>query len=146
MPAALLRSCSKHGCPNLCHGGRCQACEQEHQRTYNRSRGSSSDQGYGAFWKAFRAAFFGMLIEAGIPPACGAVLEGGPKTMDSRCKAAGLYAVLVSEDGTSVHVDHEPPLTDAERMDPRSVCDPLRVQVLCKSCHSAKTLRENQHA
>lgn len=79
-----------------------------------------------------------MLVEAGVLPICGASLPGGPQTSDSRCQADGL------QNGEDLHLDHEPPLTDAERLDARIVCDPLRIQLLCGVDHSRKT-RLEQH-
>ena len=80
-----------------------------------------------------------MLLEAGIPPVCGAALPTGPQTADSLCKAEG------RSQGEDLHFDHEPPLTDEERLDPHIVCDPTRIQLLCGSrCHQAKTERERQ--
>ncbi len=78
-----------------------------------------------------------MLLEAGIPPVCGAALPTGPQTQDSLCKAEGRVQ------GEDLHFDHEPPLTAEERLDPHAVCDPNRLQLLCGSrCHHAKTERE----
>jgi hypothetical protein len=79
-----------------------------------------------------------MLVEAGVAPVCGAVLPGGPVTTDSRCQALG-WTIFSSEDGSSLHLDHEPALTAEERRQPEIVCDPLRIQLLCKIDHAVKT-------
>lgn len=84
-----------------------------------------------------------MLIEAGIAPVCGAVLPGGPQTHDSSCQAAGVQT-FANPDGSSLHLDHEPPLTDAERQDARSVCNAFRIQLLCSADHAIKTQRERR--
>lgn len=84
-----------------------------------------------------------MLVEAGVPPVCGAALPGGPRSTDSLCRSRGLLT-FHNPDGSDLHLDHEPPLTDAERQDASAVCDPLRVQLLCRHDHSAKTLRERR--
>jgi len=73
----------------------------------------------------------------GILPVCGARLDGGPQGDHSECRRLGL-TTFQSADGTSLHVDHDPPLTDLERSDPERVCDPLRVQLLCAECHARK--------
>jgi hypothetical protein len=86
-----------------------------------------------------------MLITADVIPSCGAALSTGPVTTDSRCKAAGL-TVFTSADGTDLHLDHEPPLLEHERDNPSAVCDATRIQLLCRECHSAKTMREMRHA
>jgi len=77
------------------------------------------------------------LIALDIPPVCGAVLPTGPQTQDSQCKQAGVW------NAESLHLDHEPPLTAAERQRHEAVCDPNRVQWLCASCHDAKTRRQS---
>jgi hypothetical protein len=82
-----------------------------------------------------------MLVDAGIPPVCGAALPGGPVTEDSRCKQAGLLT-FQNTDGSDLHLDHEPPLQPRERHDPAAVMNPMRLQLLCKRDHSAKTSRE----
>lgn len=119
--------------------GRCPACA----RVVDRRRGSAHDRGYGASWRAFRPQFIGQLVDAGVLPVCGAVLPGGPTTEDSSCKAQGLLT-FQSDDGTDLHLDHEPPLQPHERQDPRAVMDPLRLQLLCRADHSRKTLREQR--
>jgi hypothetical protein len=78
-----------------------------------------------------------MLVAAGILPVCGAALPDGPCTEDSVCKSLGLLT-YTSDDGSSLHLDHEPQLQPHEREDPRAVCDPRRIQLLCQSCHARK--------
>ena len=87
----------------------------------------------------FRTVTFpGLLLEAGIAPACGAVLPTGPQTGDSRCRGEGLVVI------TDLHLDHEPPLKRWERADSSRVLDPDRVQYLCRGCHDAKTKRQTR--
>lgn len=128
MPFAALKDCPG-GCGAKVAKGRCQACT----RKMDQRRGSASSRGYGAAWERFRRLFVALLVAAGIAPVCGAALPDGPQTQDSQCKAAGL---LVGDD---LQLDHEPPLTEAERQQPRAVCDPRRVQFLCRACHARKT-------
>jgi hypothetical protein len=136
MPTAPLRFCLEPGCSNLVPSGRCGL----HQRQANQRRGSAASRGYNALWRHFRAHFLHLLIEAHVTPVCGAVLPGGPQTQDSQCKTEGLLT------GVGLELDHEPPLTDHERHDPRAVCNPLRIQLLCGArCHPAKTRRDQQH-
>jgi hypothetical protein len=121
-------------------GRRCPDCS----RGYEQGRGSAHARGYGAQWEQFRSLFVMLLAAKGIPEACGSSLPGGPNTKAfSACAKAGRLAA-VSDDGTALHLDHEPPLRPEEREDMRKVNDPLRVGFLCRSCHSAKTKRE-QH-
>lgn len=128
MPSALLRICSCGAF--VC--GRCPICAAK----VDQYRGSAASRGYDAGWNRFRQVFINKLIALHIVPVCGAALPGGPNGSASRCKAEGLLT------GDDLHTDHEPPLTDAERSNPRAVCNSLRVQLLCQSCHSAKTARE----
>lgn len=132
MPTAARRVCAQPGCPNL------QPCAV-HKGQRDRERGTSHQRGYGtATWGRFRRQFIAQLVELGITPCCGAALPDGPQTQDSLCKAEG----LVTMDG--LHLDHEPPLTEAERRVPAIVCDATRVQLLCSryGCHSRKTRRQ----
>lgn len=123
------------GCGALVQtSGRCPACS----RVLEQRRGTSTERGYGVAWRAFRLFFISLLISAGYAPVCGAALADGPKTDHSRCKAQGLET-WASADGSSLHFDHEPPLEDHERADTVKVCNPQRIQLLCKACHSAKT-------
>lgn len=141
MPAAPARPCAGScGQVGIWSGPRCPACAQARDR----QRGTSTQRGYDSRnWGHFRRQFLAMLVAAGIPPVCGATLPGGPVTQDSACKAAGLQ-VFDNDDGTGLHLDHEPPLTEAERLDPAAVCDPLRIQCLCRADHARKTRREAQ--
>jgi hypothetical protein len=133
MPSALLRPCPAIGCPELVVSGRC----AQHRGLTERYRGTAASRGYDAHWSTvFRPWFIQHLIAAGIAPVCGAALPGGPGMADSRCAAQGRL------NDRQLHLDHDPPLRDDERRDRRAVEDPLRVGLLCRSCHSAKTLRE----
>lgn len=135
MPSALLRVCLEPGCPALVESGRCPA----HARHVERRRGSAASRGYDSYWsRVFRPGFVRALIAAGVAPVCGAALPGGPRMDDSACRQAGLL------NDHDLHLDHDPPLRSEERSDRRAVCDPLRVGLLCASCHSRKTQREQQ--
>src|SRR3990167_7821975 len=119
MPSALLRTCSAApGCPNLTKGGPC----PEHARAQEQQRGSAAKRGYGRPWARFRQRFIGMLIAAGLVPACGVSLPTGPNTRAfSRCVEEGRLTVA------DLHLDHEPPLADEERQDAHAVQDIRRV-------------------
>lgn len=136
MPTAPLRTCAG-GCGTLVRKGRCPACA----RVPEQRRGTSTERGYGAAWRAFRPIFIAMLVSLGIAPICGAALPDGPQTSHSRCKAQGLET-WVSADGSDLHLDHEPGLKPHERRDTLKVCDPRRIVLLCRSCHSVKTAGE----
>ncbi|MGE0450855.1 MAG: hypothetical protein AB7Q29_14875 [Vicinamibacterales bacterium] len=77
-----------------------------------------------------------LLIRAGIAPVCGAALPDGPQTTHSRCRARGAL-VSKNPDGTDLHFNHWPPLQPHERGDRRAVCDPRRIELLCRTCHNA---------
>ncbi len=126
MPLAPLRLCQNCGALVTRTCDRC-------TRRAELFRGSASSRGYGASWRAFRRTFLERLVAAGIAPICGAVLPGGPQTTDSLCHAEGRE---VSE---GLHLDHEPPLRDDERQDPRKVQDWRRIQALCARCHGRRT-------
>lgn len=137
MPSAMLKPCTGEvGCPELTTGGPC----AKHARQRERFRGSAASRGYDYGWVKFKARFIQMLIARDIAPACGAALPGGPSMQDSRCKATGVLET------SHLHLDHDPPLRDEERSDPRKVCDPMRVGLLCRVDHNRKTQREQQGA
>jgi hypothetical protein len=69
---------------------------------------------------------------------CGAALPTGPVNRDSSCRDAGLFT-FTSADGSSLHLDHEPALEQWERKDTARVCDPNRIVLKCRACHSTKT-------
>ena len=134
MPSAPMRPCAG-GCGRHVTRGRCPDCA----RAQEKRRGSASVRGYGTAWQAFRPRYIALLVQQDILPICGAALPTGPQTQDSRCKAEGR---LTFED---LHLDHEPPLTEAERQHVHIVCDPNRIQLLCgPRCHHDKTNRQRQ--
>lgn len=134
MTSALLRPCAAPGCPTLTANARC----QEHTREHDAYRGTAAERGYGARWAAFRIRFKNTLIMSGIAPVCGAALPEGPSMADSRCKADGLL------NDRELHLHHDPPLQPHERKDVRTVCNPLRVGWLCRSCHARVTQGQQQ--
>src|SRR5437899_2842411 len=101
MPTAPLKACSR--CATR-YSRRCPACS----RNYERWRGSSASRGYGEGWRFFRARFLAMLLIDGIVPRCGAALPCGPQTSD------GCGGLLLERE---TDYDHEPPLSDIERLD-----------------------------
>ena len=138
MPTAPLRPCPTPRCPNLTSGGPC----PDHARQQEQRRGTAHARGYTyRDWQPFRRRFLAALVEAGLVPICGAALPTGPQTRDSACRDAGLFT-FASADGSSLHLDHEPALTDDERRSVAAVCDVHRIQLLCASCHQVKTNAE----
>ena len=133
LPSAALRPCAG-GCGARVASGRCSTCSRHIEQT----RGSAHARGYSAGWGKFRIRFMADLIQAGIPVVCGASLPDGPPTHTfSLCVANGL------SNGFDLELDHEPPLTQAEREaaargDRRAFDDPKRVGFLCSTCHKAK--------
>jgi hypothetical protein len=59
----------------------------------------------------------------------------------SQCLADGVLSSVPPRD---LHLDHDPPLTAAERKNPAAVLDPMRVQFLCNRCHAVKTNKERR--
>lgn len=131
MPWSAPHVCSRCG---IAHRGPCLG----QARKYDQQRGSASSRGYGTAWKIFRQQFIGLLLEQGQIPLCGAIVQGGPETTDSHCAIHGRFT------SSQLELDHEPPLQDWERHHLEIVCDPRRVQFLCRSCHSRKSNRERQ--
>lgn len=118
----------------------------EHQsfgQTQERARGTATQRGYGAEWRAFRTWLRHRMRALHIVPVCGATLPGGPVTSDSLCRAQGLL-VGSNPAGSDLHFDHEPPLQAHERTEQRAICNPLRIQLLCEACHNRKTQRDQQ--
>jgi hypothetical protein len=133
MPAAPERICAGTcGKTITTRRDKCDKCA----RTTEQQRGSASARGYGSQWARWRLQFIAALVRQGIPPVCGAVMPGGPQTTHSQCQAAGLWTGTSSH-GESLHLNHEPPLTDDERQKIRVVCDPRRIELLCAACHGA---------
>jgi len=131
MPAAPVVLCG--GCGRLTKSGTaCPSCAEE----LSHHRGSAASRGYDRIWRNFRRRFIEQLVEHGLVPRCGATLPTGPRTADSACLQAGLYVL------DHLHLDHEPPLTKAERDFPDIVCDGNRIQLLCRTCHARKTERQ----
>lgn len=132
MPTAALRPCVA-GCGTLVTTGACPSCARKTEQ----ARGSAHQRGYTVTWNRFRAYVVQRMVHLNISPVCGATLPGGPDTQAySRCQAEGLRTLQ------DLHLDHDPPLQDWERTDPRKVCDEARVGLLCRSCHAAKTRGE----
>lgn len=135
MPAALVRPCAEPMCPELVESGRCRV----HARQRDQRRGTATARGYTSHWsRVFKPWFIRRLIAAGSAPVCGAALPGGPSLTASRCRAQGLL------NDRHLHLHHDPPLRDDERHDRRTVENPIRVGLLCESCHAAETQREQQ--
>ena len=135
-----LRLCPTPGCPTLTVGGPCPV----HRRQRERQRGTAHARGYTyTDWQPFRRLHLRRLVEAGILPVCGAALPSGPAPTHSQCHQQGVLT-WASLDGSSLHLDHDPPLCESERQDPRAVCDSTRIVLLCQACHAAKTMKENR--
>lgn len=138
MPSGALRPCPC-GCHRLVRKGRCSTSA----RSIEQARGTATQRGYGAAWRAFRPQFIGLLLGAGIPPICGAALPDGPTSTADTCLAEGKHTHN-NQDGSSLHFDHDPPLADYERQDIAAVCDPKRIMLRCRDHHTAKTVKESR--
>lgn len=138
MPSSPLHPCSwPGGCPELLPRGRSR-CDL-HALAAEQQRGSATARGYDYHWSSvFRPAFIARLLALGIAPVCGAALPDGPRMLDSQCRADGI------ENARHLHLDHDPPLRPEERTHRRTVEDPRRVGLLCRTCHNRKTQREQR--
>lgn len=122
MPSAAPRPCAQPGCGVLVRGAsRCpkhqaalEADLQQRSRAHDRQRGGSSARGYGSAWQRARARF----------------LREQPL-----CVACGERHVI----SAATEVDHIVP----HRGDMSLFWQESNWQPLCKSCHSAKTARED---
>jgi len=114
MPYAPKRPCTYPGCATLTDAGRCDLHRRQEMREYNRQRGGSTAQGYGARWQRARAAY----------------LQRHPLCVI--CRAVGRIVA-------ATEVDHKIPHRGA----PKLMWDEGNWQALCKLCHSRKTARED---
>jgi 5-methylcytosine-specific restriction protein A len=127
MAEALLRPCAAGSCETLVVSGRCVV----HQRP------SSHARGYTARWTRFRTWYLTKLnglaaLGIGLGAICGGRMPGAPVTTDSRCLAAGV------ENGRALQLDHLRPVEAGG-----GLYDLANLQVLCATCHSAKTARDD---
>lgn len=131
MPTALLKPCASPGCPELVVTTWCPA--------HTPRRASAHQRGYTRRWRSFKNWWIAELVgRYDTAATCGARWPEGPVTQDSQCRAQGKVTGGLMR---QLHLDHEPPLTEAERQNELIVCDPYRVQLLCQDCHDAKTKR-----
>jgi 5-methylcytosine-specific restriction protein A len=114
MPFAAPRQCTWPGCAQLVAGGRCEQHRKQERREYDKDRQSDEFRGFYATpeWRSVRAQH---LAEE---PLC------------RECRRSGIRK------GAEM-VDHITPIRrGGEKF------DPLNLQSLCHSCHSAKSIRE----
>lgn len=111
MTTAPPKPCPRPGCSARTTGGPC----PEHQREYERGRGSAAKRLYDARWRRESRAF----------------LAANPFCVD--CEAEG-RTTLAKE------TDHEIP----HRGDPEIFWDRTNWRPRCKTCHSRKTAREGR--
>lgn len=142
MPDAPLRPCaSGPSCPNRVKRGRCPDCTQKQGRSRRTARTLRYDE---RWWRAFRRHYIDLLVLAGVAPVCGAHLPGGPAPTVSQCHAEGI--ITGTSTRGSLHLHHEPPLTEAEQHDRAAVCDPMRIVLACDSCHNQTTGQRDRMA
>jgi 5-methylcytosine-specific restriction enzyme A len=114
MPVKPKRPCSTPGCAALvAEGSRCPAHQAAHYRQQDAGRPSSSDRGYDTRWRTLR------LHVLAREPLC------------RSCRARGLIK-------RASEVDHIVPIRAGGAR-----YDKSNLQPLCRSCHSAKTMRES---
>lgn len=119
--------CATPGCPRTVDRGHCSG----HQRQRDQRRGSAASRGYDGKWNRLVAAFYAALVDAGIPPVCGATLPSVPPTGDSLCAAEGLQTF------TPLDCDHIE--AHEGQGDPR-FWNMANLQLLCHGrCHARKT-------
>jgi 5-methylcytosine-specific restriction protein A len=126
MPSALLHYCGTPGCGEMVRTPYCRTHTQTNQQHYDDRRGTSTERGYGAKWRAYRDQFRARY------PLCGMAPPGAPRTTDSRCAAEGRLSPMYV-------VDHIVPVTGAQDV---RFYDETNHQSLCERCHNAKRQRE----
>ncbi|WP_308444462.1 HNH endonuclease [Laribacter hongkongensis] len=116
MPRSAPRACRFPGCRDLVSGagGLCAAHLRDARRESDSRRGSSGERGYGSRWRKARDTY----------------LRGHPL-----CVECGKSDKVVP----ATEVDHVVP----HKGDQSLFWDTDNWQPLCKSCHSAKTARED---
>ena len=116
MPQRAKRPCKKCGAVTGNKPAYCDQCGVPHQsRAYDRTRGTSTQRGYGYRWQQYRLM----------------ILRRHPLCADP-FSIHGKQTVLATE------VDHIKPLREG------GTNRPDNLQTLCKSCHSKKTANENE--
>jgi 5-methylcytosine-specific restriction protein A len=126
MPSALLHYCGVDRCGALVRTPYCPAHTKANQQAYDDRRGTSTERGYGAKWRAYREPFVVRY------PLCGMRPPGAPQTADSDCARRG------QPTPTQV-VDHIVPVTGAQDV---RFYDETNHQALCERCHNRKRQRE----
>lgn len=142
MPDAPMRPCAG-SCGRLVKAGRCPQCSTRNNQQRREGRGFDYSA---SWWRAWRRAVIAKMVSLGIPPACGAVLPGGPSNHVSQCRSQGLTFTGTSAYGSSLHFHHEPELTksELEAIDAGNraiACDEKRIVLACRECHSIETMR-----
>jgi 5-methylcytosine-specific restriction protein A len=115
LPHAPLRPCLKTGCNKKVRSGYCPEHQREKYKLQDEQRGTSTERGYDATWQKLRK------LKLATNPLCELCLKKG-----------------IVEPATEV--DHKIPI--AKWPEGRLIWENL--QSLSKSCHSRKTLAENQ--
>lgn len=137
-----MRLCSG-GCRKVIPAGtgKCAECS----RKQGKARRQNAVLTYAeSWWRRFRVSFIEMLVQANVVPACGATMPGGPTINPSLCLQQG-HITGWSSTGTSLHLHHEPELTELEAADRAIVCNPLRIVLLCDICHNRTTGERERH-
>lgn len=142
MPSTPRKPC-KGNCGKLAERGRarCAGCANAKER----ERGTSTERGYGARWRVFRNDYRSELLNKfGIVSECGAARPDGPPDDGIHCKAQGRHT-YENTDGSELHLDHDPRLQEWEKAYTDRVCDPKRIRLRCRECHSRKTALEESN-
>ncbi len=143
MPSAAMRPClGSCGRAGRWPRGRCPACA----RTTNQHRREGRTLTYSEpWWRRWRLWFIAQLVRLNVVPCCGATHPAGPSGAAhrlSRCYQQGILTGV--SDRGSLHLHHEPELTEAEASDRNAVMDLTRIVLLCSACHNS-TSSSRQH-
>lgn len=114
MPSRSPRVCNKPGCGRKTLGKYCEKCEPTERNSYDRTRGSSTERGYGRRWREYALWFLNL-----------------PENRICKCGCGRM----------SKEVDHIVPISGPD--DPL-FWESSNHQGLTKECHSEKTMRETR--
>jgi 5-methylcytosine-specific restriction protein A len=118
MPNAPRRPCNRPGCPSLTDKRYCDSHARESKRREVRTKGNTTERGYGYDWQKLRNVHIRMF------PLC-----------------ADPYHVHLHRPVIAKHVDHIESIQDA----PQRRLDPTNLQSLCENCHNSLKQKEERN-
>jgi 5-methylcytosine-specific restriction protein A len=118
MPNAPRHPCNRPGCPTLTDKRFCDTHSRECRRREVRTKGNTTERGYGSDWQKLRN------VHIKIFPLC-----------------KDPYAVHLGRPVIASHVDHIQSISEA----PHRRLDPTNLQSLCANCHNSLKQKEERN-